>query len=145
MYKRTSVIVKKRFHKILSIFLILVILQGTLSLGAYAADGHSTEVCSITQTEALNFWQKFLKILAKTNSSEKEEEENKKEKEGTQENLQLRKFLQYLQKELAWHQTHEFQVSYYEWLHHAYLDSKAKRFHHLYIYFHKFKIPTMNA
>jgi len=139
------VIVKKRFHKILSIFLTLIILHGTLPLGAYAADGHNTGVLSIAQAEELSFWQKFLKILAKTNASEKEEEENKKEKEkegekeGKHEGQHLRKLLQ---QKLVWHQTHEFQVSYYEWLHHAYLDSKAKRFHHLYIYFHKFKIPT---
>ncbi|OJJ20203.1 hypothetical protein BKI52_17185 [marine bacterium AO1-C] len=142
---------KKRFHKILSIFLTLVILHGTLPLGAYAVDRHDTRGWSIAQTEELNFWQKLLKILAKTNASEKEEEENKKEKEkegekeGHKEGLHLRKFLQHLQKKLVWHQTHEFQVSYYEWLHHAYLDSKAKRFHHLYIYFHKFKIPTLTA
>jgi len=139
------VIVKKRFYKILSIFLTIIILHGTLSLGAYAADKHNTEVWTIAQTEELSFWQKFLKILAKTNASEKEEEENKKEKEkegekeGKHEGQHLRKLLQ---QHLVWHQTHEFQVSYYEWLHHAYLDSKAKRFHHLYIYFHKFKIPT---
>ena len=134
---------KRRFYKILSVFLTLVILRGTLPIGVYAASENHHREWSVDQTTELSFWQKFLKILAKTNSSEKEEENKKeKEKEGEIESLHLRKFLHHMQKGLVWHQTHEFQVSYYEWLHHAYLDSKAKRFHHLYIYFHKFKIPT---
>lgn len=139
---------KQKFYKILSIFLTLVILRGTLPFGAYAttiASVHHKE-WSLSTKEELSFWQKFLKIIAKTNSSEKEEESKKeKEKEKEVETLNLRRFLHHLQKELISHQSHEFQVSYYEWLHHAYLAFKAKHFHHLYIYYHKFKIPTSIA
>lgn len=136
---------KKRFYKILSIFLTLVILRGSLPIGVYAAGNTQVKGYVIAETEELSFWQKLIQVLAQSNTSEKEEEskkekETEKEKEG--ENFQLRRFLSHLQKGLVSHQSHEFQVSYYEWLHHAYLASKAKRFHHLYIYFHKFKIPT---
>lgn len=134
---------KQRVYNILSIVLTLVILRSSLPLGGYAASDTNGKEWRISETKELNFWQKFLKILAQTSSSEKEEENKKeKEKESEIEVLQLKRFLSHLQKELIFHQTHEFQVSYYEWLHHACLVLKAKRFHHLYIYYHKFKLPT---
>lgn len=134
---------KQRFYKILSIILTLMILRSTLPLGIYAASSNDHKEWQISPVKELNFWQKFLKALTQSNASEKEEENKKeKEKESEIKNLKLRRFLHHLQKQLIFHQTHEFQVSYYEWLHHAFLTLKAKRFHHLYVFFHQLKIPT---
>ncbi|EAY31671.1 hypothetical protein [Microscilla marina] len=134
---------KQPFYKILSITLTLLILRSSLPLGVYAASNSNSTECHISPTKELNFWQKFLQVLVQSSTSEKEEENKKeKEKEGEIENLKLRRLLGHLQKALVSHQTHKFQVSYYEWLHHASLTLKAKRFHHLYVFFHKLKIPT---